>query len=181
MSRIKLSVSVMLIILAAFVFALPVYAQDATPDVGAPTILEVATDTPPLVLSGDTTLTLDVTDETPAEPLLNNSTLVAIGALILAAVAVVKAVSSGGNVDQSITVQLELVQSNREAMAAYERQYAESSFTNREFMNMMAGVIRSIAPITPFKSDDALSGILEDIRTPDEPTAPSALSRPHTD
>lgn len=159
------------IILLVLLFAVPVAAQDATPDVGDTTIVDIASETPPINVEDGGVLVVNQPEpsEVPAEPLATNSTIIAIGALLVAGVAVIKAISQGGNLDASTTIQLELVQANREAMSAYERQYAETSATNRQVVDTLAGIITAIAPITPAKTDDTLANLLDDVRTQGEP------------
>lgn len=153
------------VLLLALSFAAPVYGQsEATPEA-----------TPIVVDSGTP---VEIVIEQPPEPLIDNDTILAIGALLLAGVSVVVSLTRGGSLDKSLTVQLQLIQSNREAMTAYERQYLETSVTVRQVFDTLTTIVRAIAPLTPITTDDTLGDTLEDVRTPGAPSSPSAFSQP---
>lgn len=74
--------------------------------------------------------------------------------------------------DQYATERLQLLQMNREAMTAQERAYQQASRTQQQAIDALTGVVRFVAPMTPFKSDDALGNYLEDLRKTGPPAPP---------
>lgn len=102
---------------------------------------------------------------------MDNQTIVAIGALIVALVAVVLAIRKGTPADKAIAATLEELRNNREAMGRYETIVAEREATTRQLIESFVGIIKIVAPLTPWLSDDELAKLGEDILTPGAPTA----------
>lgn len=105
-------------------------------------------------------------------PEIDNSTIIAIGALIVAAIAVILSIRKGKSPDEAITLALRALQSNDEAMRRYEGLHAESNATVRQGFATVAGFVRVLAPITPWEFDDTLADVLEDVQTPGKPNVP---------
>lgn len=106
---------------------------------------------------------------------IDNSTIVAVGALLVAAISVFLAIRKGGDAERAVTVALEALQANRVAMDKYESMYQASNSTVRAFVDAFAGVIEALAPLTPIGADDKLSDVLEDVRTPGPPVPPKPI------
>jgi hypothetical protein len=104
---------------------------------------------------------------------MDNQTIVAIGALLLALVAVILAIRKGTPTDKALAAALEGLQANREAMSKYETFVAEREQTTRQIIESFVGIIKIVAPLTPILSDDELAKLGEDVLTPGAPTAAS--------
>lgn len=89
-----------------------------------------------------------------------------VGSIIITVVAVVGAIIQGQSADKAMTERLDLIQSNREAVAALERQFQESGKRDQQKYELLAAVLRVVSPITPIVSDDKLSDLMDDITTP---------------
>lgn len=103
--------------------------------------------------------------------MIDNETIIAIGALIVAAVAVFLAIRKGTPADIALAATLEELRQNRTAMSRYESLVAEREETTRQLIGTFVGIIKIVAPLTPWLSDDALAELGEDILTPGAPEA----------
>lgn len=144
---------IVLLVLFLFAFALPVLAQDTT---AVPVPDDATAGTPIIVIPPSA---------------VDNGTVVAIGALIVLAITVIIAITRGASADKAVTVALQALQTNREAMSRYETMYTESQETVRQGFDAVAGVVRALAPLTPWEADDELVDALEDVRAPGPPAA----------
>lgn len=158
-----------IILLLCLLFATaPVVAQspEATPVV-------IVNDTP-IVAPDEIAPTVDVDVILPPGGGIDNGTIVAVGALLLAAVTAVVSITRGASADKAVTVSLQAIQANREAMSRYEAMYAESQFTVRQGFDAVTSIVRAFAPLTPWELDDELADTLEDVQTPGAPNVPPA-------
>lgn len=89
-----------------------------------------------------------------------------IAILLMVVIGVVLAVRGGKSADVAIVERLHSTQNNREVMDRLERAYQTA---NRMQIDALSQIIGMIAPLTPFKSDDALAGFIDDIKTPGKP------------
>lgn len=108
-----------------------------------------------------------------------NTDYVAIGAFLFAVAAVVIALLKGSSADQAITVQLQTLHANREAVAAYERRFEQMDASQRQLLGLLANVVKAIAPLTSITADDALGDVLTDITEPG-PTEEDTREMPPT-
>lgn len=134
--------------------------------------------------------TLEPVVEAPAPvvvveaPLVSNSVIVGLVAVVGFLVGIIGTIRRGGNADQSAALQLGLLQQNRAAMEAYERQLTAATATTRMAIGAITGIIKVLAPLTPWESDNALGDFLEDIQTEGpplhtDPPSPGSLSQPN--
>ena len=125
----------------------------------------------PIVVEDGGTLVINQTDETPAVPIEapSNNLFVGIGAVLFGIAAIIFAVHKGSSADQSATLELERLQANRGAVQFYEAMFEQQQETTRQLIGVATMLIKTIAPLTPIKADDALGGLLDDIQTPGDP------------
>jgi len=76
---------------------------------------------------------------------------------------------SAAQADGQLQAHLELLQQNRQAMAALEKAYAESAGTVRTALYVLERATAAIAPLTPINSDNKLREVLADIMQPGKP------------
>lgn len=81
---------------------------------------------------------------------------------------------SAAQADGQLQAHLELLQQNRQAMAALEKAFADSASTVRSALYVLEKATAVIAPLTPLASDDELRKLLADIMTPGAPPADSS-------
>lgn len=105
--------------------------------------------------------------------MIDNNTIVAIGALIVAVIAVFLAIRKGTPADIALAAALDELRQNRTAMSRYESLVAEREETTRQLISAFVGMVKIVAPLTPWVSDDALAKLGEDVLTPGEPPAAS--------
>jgi hypothetical protein len=98
--------------------------------------------------------------------------LLAIAALI---VAVIAAVRSGKNVDEAMAERLSKM-SHPDQMERLERMYERANEPVKQLVDTVAGLAKMFAPMTPFKTDDALANMMADVQVPGAPTPPAAIS-----
>lgn len=99
---------------------------------------------------------------------MNGETLAILISLVALVVAVVAALRKGGGAaDQTMVNYFQQQQAQREQMALLERAYQNSMF-QRMFDTMALGA-KMVAPLTPFKADDALATWMTDVQTPGKP------------
>jgi hypothetical protein len=149
----KVFARIALLILFVFVLVLPALAQEATPE---PIPDDLTAPAPVVVIQ---------------QPAIDNGTIIAIGALIVLAITVFTAITRGASADKAVTVALEGLRANRDAMTRYESMYAESQFTARQGYDALVSVVNAIAALTPWEFDDELGDVLEDVQQPGAPPA----------
>ena len=150
----------LLLTLALLLFAAPdVLAQEAEA-----TPVVVINDAP--VIAPDGAPNIDVDIVTPPDYGISNDTILTVGVLLVGIGSIVYLVLRGGNPDQIATNQLQVMQMNREAMAAQERAYQNATATQRQTIDALAGVLTAIAPLTPAQIDNALARYLRDVQAP---------------
>lgn len=81
--------------------------------------------------------------------------------LALLVAIVVYALLRGGNPDKELAAKL--VELHREHGDRLERAYAKANDSQRQIVDIAAGILRTIAPVTPIVSDDTVSDLLDDI------------------
>lgn len=86
---------------------------------------------------------------------------IALIALVLAVIGILR---KGGDIDTGATERLREYQANRENMARLEKLYAQQSDAYHKLVNILVGGLRFVAPLTEFKTDDAVLDVLEDIQ-----------------
>lgn len=140
------------------ILAIPVFAQDATPD-AVPTAVVIPVEQLP--------------DETPAILSLTIGELMAIVLGIVGlAVAGGKILwdanqnPGGASVDQRLTERVGVAQADRQWMDSIERGYALSNAGLKTALDATVSVLQTIAPLTPLKVDDAALDLLRDVQTP---------------
>jgi len=71
--------------------------------------------------------------------------------------------------DDTLTLQLQMHQNNRDYMERQERMFRELSTSHQQMITLAGRALEIVAPLTPIKSDDAAARYLDDIRTPGPP------------
>lgn len=72
-------------------------------------------------------------------------------------------------VDTEAALRLQELQHNREFVARLEQAYQQQSVVFQGAFDTLTSLFKLIAPLTPIKTDDAVSGLLEDIQKPGDP------------
>lgn len=90
---------------------------------------------------------------------------VALAGLI---VAIIVAARQGKNIDQETAGRLERM-SDPATMERLERAYQSANEERKQFVKLASALLGVIAPLTPFKSDDAAAALLMDIQQPGSP------------
>lgn len=156
-------------------FAVPTVAQDATPEAEA---TAPAPDTS-IVVEDGATLNIDTQPDTPPDsantPVSTNALAVIVGAVIVFVLGVGSAILLGGKpADVAISTQLEMTRMNTAAVSEMRAALQSSNETTRQIASVLRDVVKTIAPLTPARSDDELAKLLGDITTPTDDTSTAA-------
>lgn len=160
------------ILALTFALAVPTVAQENTPE---PEATAAAPDTSITVEDGGV---INISPDTPPDsanaPVSTNALAVIVGAVIVFVAGVVMHILLGGKpVDVAVSTQLEMTRMNTAAVSEMRAALQSSNETTRQMAGVLRDVVKTIAPLTPAKSDDELAKLLGDITTPpdDTPTA----------
>lgn len=77
----------------------------------------------------------------------------------------------GQNLDAALTARVQASQSDREWVERLEKAHEKGGDGLKTALGAVIGVLQNMAPLTPFKIDDALRDLLKDIQTPGTPDA----------
>ena len=80
----------------------------------------------------------------------------------------------GQNLDAALTARVQASQSDREWVERLEKAHEKGGEGLKTALGAVVGVLQNVAPLTPFKMDDALRDLLKDIQTPGAPDAAAA-------
>lgn len=71
--------------------------------------------------------------------------------------------------DAGLVAQLEMKQRDREWMEKLEKAYQSAGTQQQAVLDSVVGVLRLVVRTTPFKADDSVLKLLEDVQTPGIP------------
>lgn len=142
-------------------------------------VLQAQDDVPAVEATPDSATVTVITVPDANATTIGNVVLVAVAAislvvsLISLVVTAVKTNNPRG-LDAGVVHQIEMRQRDREALDRIEAAYQQAGTMQRDVVNILTSLLKTIAPLTPMKADDALAGLLADIQTPGVPTLPPA-------
>lgn len=124
---------------------------------------------------------------TGGEPVVSLSTTDLLILVFGVALLVFQVARKPQQADSNLVLRLSQLENNREWMDRMERAYQQSRAHERMAFDTIASLFRLVAPITPFKGDDATARLMQDIQTPGEMMAEplaydpykSAVFEPH--